>query len=63
MWKEFGTVRTISGLRLLYKSHTVIIRKVQATFTAVILGKTVIVEIGSVKHTGKLLGMYSVSHY
>lgn len=37
-------------LRLLYKCNAVIVRKVliQAVFTAVIFGKTVVVEIGSI---------------
>lgn len=41
-----------------------VIRKVlfQCHVSAVILGKTAVVEIGSVKHTGKLLSMYDLSH-
>lgn len=34
----------------------------QSDFTAVIFRKTAIVEIGSVKHTGKLLSTYNLSH-
>lgn len=64
-FQEFWSVRGISGLRLLYKCSAVVIRMflIQAAFTAVFGGReTVIVEIGSIQHTSKLLSMYNVSH-